>query len=131
LNRTFRKVLRVAINAMGDADSGQGGKKAAESPVQNQHATTLDEDYEAIAALTEDLDQQVSNFVGNMNKAVDSAPAYDSLTALWGEMSSGSQQETTPSAARVIPQADTSTVGNEDLVLGDEAEDPNDPLVFI
>jgi hypothetical protein len=76
-----------------------------------------------------------------MNGMVDSVPAYDGLAALWEGMSqplaNGERPEATTGSSAV--SATTNSVDHdevrqeslEELILGDEAEDQDDKLIFL
>jgi hypothetical protein len=99
-----------------------------------EHSGDLDQDYSVIAQLMKDLDTQVGRFATNMNSMVDSVPAHVGLAALWENMA----QPTTPKRSHRSTEQGHEAFEDtkqqelvEQLILGDEAEDPDDPLVFI
>jgi hypothetical protein len=99
-----------------------------------EHYGDLDQDYAEIAQLLKDLDTQVGRFATNTNSMVDAVPAHVGLAALWENMA----QPTTPKRSHRSTEQDHEALEDtkqqelvEQLILGDEGEDPDDPLVFI
>jgi hypothetical protein len=89
----------------------------------------LSADYTQIAKLFAQLDQQVGTFTSNMDTIIQQAPAMDGLTALWEEQAKVAATDTTPKPMGAQQQDDTDN--DTAMVLGDEAENTNDPLIFL
>jgi hypothetical protein len=92
----------------------------------------LSADYAQIAKLFAQLDQQVGTFTSNMDNIIQTAPAMDGLTTLWEEQAKAASTNAT-STTLGAPQADADSTDNNDIamLLGDDAENTTDPLVFL
>ena len=91
--------------------------------------TALSADYAQIAKLFAQLDQQVGTFTSNMDAIIQKAPTMDGLTTLWEEQAKAASTNAIPTTIgapqEAVDDADT------DMLLGDEGENTNDPLVFL
>lgn len=139
-----RKKQRTAeSNPLASRDEQSMGKRRIEElnslPSRNdindaERCSNLEQDYVVIAQLLKDLDTQVGRFAANMTGVVESMPAYGGLAALWEGMA---EPTTTKRIHRSTLEdlqglEETHHQQNvEELILGDEAEDQDDPLIFL
>jgi hypothetical protein len=101
-------------------------------------AAVLSADYAHIAQLFAQLDQQVGTFTANMDTVIQQVPAFAGLTTLWEEQAKAASTSTSTSTDPTqtvrtdANDADIHTThDNYTAILGDEAENTNDPLIFI
>jgi len=98
--------------------------------------TDLNRDYAKIAELMRQLDTQVGTFSTSMNGMVDSIPSHDGLAALWEGLSRpAAATRSTGTVHQPTNDVDRDEAAQqqyaENLILGDEAEDPDDKLIFL
>lgn len=122
-----------------------GARLRSDNLTNHQESTTrnhadLNQDYVAISQLMKELDTQVGSFADNMNGMVESVPALDCLATLWEGLSRPTTKRTDTSVSRTEGEASGTNIQNhaeaqqeheEELILGDEAEDQDDKLVFL
>jgi hypothetical protein len=101
---------------------GTQGKNRTDTDHPNLAENALENDYAEIALLMKDLDLQVKNFTTNMCGIIESAGPHDVLSALW---EAHKKDPVVGSNERQNHQR------NDDAIHGDEAEDANDPLIFL
>jgi hypothetical protein len=94
--------------------------------------TALSADYAQIAKLFAQLDQQVGAFTSNMDTIIQQAPAMDGLTTLWQEQAKVESTDANPTSLGAETTDDADSTDNDTaMLLGDEAENKNDPLIFL
>jgi len=90
----------------------------------------LARDYANIALLMKELDSALKCFTINMNGIVDSAVPHDTLSALWEAHTKANSSSRL--SVTISKQANNQNSQNdEQCILGEEAEDPDDPLIFL
>mmetsp|Transcript_26147 Transcript_26147/g.47454 ORF Transcript_26147/g.47454 Transcript_26147/m.47454 type:complete len:142 (-) Transcript_26147:975-1400(-) len=141
------------MNNAGDiAESSSSSVPAAGVSVSNEHEIRkesnmdyLARDYGLISQLMIKLDQEMKPFVSSIGQVVNSVPAHDSLAATldsYGEsMSTLDQGKSDPNNLTGANDVAGSKENDEkekdgqedqyDPVLGDEAAEKDDPLVFL
>jgi hypothetical protein len=112
-----------------DADMSSSEK----IPVAAAPVDTLSADYAQIAKLFAQLDQQVGTFTSNMDGIIQKAPEIAGLTTLWEEQAKAASTNATPTTLGAPQEAadDADTDNDTAMLLGDEAENKNDPLIFL
>jgi hypothetical protein len=114
-----------------DVDMSSSETKAVGVPATAAN-TALSADYAQISTLFAQLDQQVGAFTSSMDNVIDKAPAMDGLTTLWEEQAKVASTDATPTTLGAQAPDDADTTDNDTaMLLGDEAENVNDPLVFL
>jgi hypothetical protein len=112
-----------------DADMSSSSEKIPAT------AAALSADYAQIAKLFAQLDQQVGTFTSNMDDIIQKAPAFAGLTTLWEEQAkAAASADATPTTLSALSQQavnDADTDNDTAMLLGDEAENKNDPLIFL
>ena len=107
----------------------------------------LSNDYGPITELLTEFDGQVTEMVQRINTIVGSIPAHESLRHTFGALydneqrqesfkksrkrfghRDGDEKETINAAVNNTAEA---SVGMDDMALGDEADNPEDPLIFL
>jgi hypothetical protein len=101
------------------------------TPIAATADTALSADYAQIAKLFAQLDQQVGTFTSNMDNIIQQAPAMDGLTTLWEEQAKLASTSTNPTTLGAQKEDDADTDNDTAMLLGDEAENTNDPLIFL
>jgi hypothetical protein len=115
-------------------DDNRGDIMAVENS-STEHQTTnsgsLSEDYAKLAQLFAQLDEQVGAFTANMDTLVQTAPAYSGLTTMWEEQAKSLSADTKKADHTASRTQSETAKDDEDAILGDEAENTDDPLVFV
>lgn len=103
-------------------EEGTQGKNTTDTQHPNLAENALANDYAEIAKLMKDLDLEVKTFTASMDVIIESAGPHDVLSALW-------------EAHKKDPVDGSHNHQNQqredDVIHGDEAEDTNDPLLFL
>jgi hypothetical protein len=93
-------------------------------------ADALSADYAQIAKLFAQLDQQVGTFTSNMDGIIQKAPALAGLTTLWEEQAKAASIDATPTRP-LAPHQEAADDADTAIMMGDEGENKNDPLIFL
>jgi hypothetical protein len=98
-------------------------------------AAALSVDYAAISTSLVALDEQVGAFTKNMDRIVQQAPAFTTLTTLWEEQAKATVAADAASAdnAQLRSRVDAVSAARESeaTILRDEVKNQNDPVIFI
>jgi hypothetical protein len=114
-----------------DADMSSSDKIPVAATDDTAANRALSADYAQIAKLFAQLDQQVGAFTSNMDAVIQQAPAMDGLTTLWTEQAKTASADATPTTLGAQKEDDADTDNDTAMLLGDEAENINDPLIFL
>jgi hypothetical protein len=113
-----------------DADMSSSEKIPVAATASATTTTALSADYAQISKLFAQLDQQVGTFTSNMDGFIQKAPALAGLTTLWEEQAKTASTDTTITTPQEAAN-DADTDNDTAMLLGDEAENKNDPLIFL
>jgi len=99
-------------------------------------AAALSVDYAAISTSLVALDEQVGAFTKNMDRIVQQAPAFTTLTTLWEEQAKATVAADAAASAdnaqlRSRVDAVSAARESEAIILRDEVKNQNDPVIFI
>lgn len=99
----------------------------------NDATGELGKDYQVIANLLNVLSNEVKSMTTSVNTLVSTMQSHDALSTVWESLdtpSPGSNEPTSP----VAPRESYDNVNQQDdesLIIGDEADNPDDPLVLL
>mmetsp|Transcript_26465 Transcript_26465/g.58021 ORF Transcript_26465/g.58021 Transcript_26465/m.58021 type:complete len:137 (+) Transcript_26465:404-814(+) len=105
---------------------------------QRQHLENLSKDYATISKLMVNLDKEVKCLTASVGSMVHSVPAHDGLSAMLETLADsteakgeGIRENANSSAKKMRRDKDDAPLGDDDAIMGDEAAEKDDPLVFL
>lgn len=111
-------------------------KKIATSAKKQHQLEDLAKDYATISKLMVDLDKEVEWLTKSVGSVVHSVPAHDGLSAMLETFGDSTAEETGAEGEHQTKKMrrdkdDGIDAAAEDAIMGDEAAEKDDPLVFL
>lgn len=111
---------------------------AAEAKKQQQHLENLFKGYATISKLMVNLDKEVKCLTTSVGSMVHSVPAHDGLSAMLETFADSTQaggegihENARSSTKKMRRDIGDAPLGDDDAIMGDEAAEKDDPLVFL
>jgi len=100
-------------------------------PAAGVRVSELSTEYAQLALLMGKMEAEVSSFTSNVEKILNAAPAYSSLTKLYEEQAKATSASEHKQQGSLHGKSQGDDDPEDKFILGDEADNTSDPLILV